>query len=111
MIQRDYLIIGAGIGGASVCEAIRKYDKKASVTLIGGETYFPYQRWMLSKQFLREKTAPLKKLPHIDERWYQTHKIEARLGVQIELVQKQLSKRMPPLAMRSRLGVRLMRLP
>jgi len=38
-------------------------------------------------------------------------RIAARLGVQIELVQKQLSNRIPPAAMRSRLGVRLMRLP
>ncbi|MEO5718369.1 MAG: FAD-dependent oxidoreductase, partial [Chthoniobacterales bacterium] len=80
MIQRDYLIIGGGIGGASVCEGIRKYDKKGSVTLVSGETFHPYQRWMLSKQFLRDKTAPLKKLPHVDERWYQAHKIETRLG-------------------------------
>src|SRR6266496_3825064 len=80
MIQRDYLIIGGGIGGASVCEGIRKHDKKGSVTLVGGETFLPYQRWMLSKQFLRDKTAPLKKLPHLDERWYQAHKIETRLG-------------------------------
>ena len=35
----------------------------------------------------------------------------ARLGVQMELVQKQLSKRIPCWAMRSRLGVSLMRLP
>jgi len=34
-----------------------------------------------------------------------------RLGVQIEFVQKQLSKRMPALAIRSRFGVWLMRLP
>ena len=37
-------------------------------------------------------------------------RITARLGAQIELVQKQLSKRMPSFAMRSRLGVWLMRL-
>ena len=80
MIQRDYLIIGGGIGGASVCEGIRKHDKKGTVTLVGGETFLPYQRWMLSKQFLRDKTAPLKKLPHLDDRWYQAHKIETRLG-------------------------------
>ena len=35
----------------------------------------------------------------------------ARLGVQIEFVQKQFEKRMPSVAMRSRLGVLLMRLP
>jgi len=35
MIRRDYLIIGAGIAGASACEGIRKYDKRGSVTLVG----------------------------------------------------------------------------
>jgi 3-phenylpropionate/trans-cinnamate dioxygenase ferredoxin reductase subunit len=80
MIQRDYLIIGTGIGGASACEGIRKYDKRGSVTLVGGEIYYPYKRWMLSKSFLREKTAPLKKLVHHDERWYKAHKIETRLA-------------------------------
>jgi 3-phenylpropionate/trans-cinnamate dioxygenase ferredoxin reductase subunit len=80
MIQRDYLVIGAGVGGGSVCEAIRRHDKKGSVTLVGGETFHPYKRWMLSKNFLRDKTPALKKLPNLDENWYDTHKIEARLG-------------------------------
>jgi NADPH-dependent 2,4-dienoyl-CoA reductase/sulfur reductase-like enzyme len=80
MIQRDYLIIGGGIGGSSVCEGIRQFDKKGSVTLVGGETFHPYKRWMLSKQFLRDKTPSLKKLPCLEERWYAAHKIEVRLG-------------------------------
>ncbi|MDQ6939666.1 MAG: NAD(P)/FAD-dependent oxidoreductase [Verrucomicrobiota bacterium] len=80
MIQRDYLIIGAGIGGASVCESIRKFDKRGSVTLVGGESFHPYKRWMLSKAFLREKIPQQKKLPHLDAHWYDAHKIESRLG-------------------------------
>ncbi len=80
MIQRDYLIIGGGIAGGSVCEGIRQYDKKGSVTLVGGETFHPYKRWMLSKQFLRDKTPALKKLPAMDEKWYAAHKIETRFG-------------------------------
>jgi NADPH-dependent 2,4-dienoyl-CoA reductase/sulfur reductase-like enzyme len=80
MIQRDYLIIGGGIGGSSVCEGIRQFDKKGSITLVGGETFHPYKRWMLSKQFLRDKTPSLKKLPCLDERWYDARKIEVRLG-------------------------------
>ena len=83
MIQRDYLIIGSGIGGSSVCEGIRKYDKKGTITLVGGETFEPYKRWMLSKQFLRDKTPAIKKLPCLDERWYAAHKIEMRLGTVI----------------------------
>jgi NADPH-dependent 2,4-dienoyl-CoA reductase/sulfur reductase-like enzyme len=54
MIQRDYLIIGSGIGGASACEGIRRHDKRGSVTLIGAEAFQPYKRWILSKSFLRE---------------------------------------------------------
>ena len=79
MIQRDYLIIGSGVGGGSACESIRKYDKKGTVTLVGAETYFPYKRWMLSKNFLRDKTPPMKKMPHLDPRWYEVHKIETRI--------------------------------
>src|SRR2546427_3099892 len=80
MIQRDYLIIGSGIGGASACEGIRHHDKRGSVTLVGAEIFHPYKRWMLSKSFLREKTAPLKELIHLDARWYGSHKIETRFG-------------------------------
>jgi 3-phenylpropionate/trans-cinnamate dioxygenase ferredoxin reductase subunit len=80
MIQRDYLIIGAGIGGGSACEGLRQHDKKGSVTLIGAESFHPYKRWMLSKSFLRDKQPPLKKLPHLDAGWYDSHKIETRFG-------------------------------
>jgi NAD(P)H-nitrite reductase large subunit len=80
MIQRDYLIIGSGVGGASACEAIRRYDKRGSVTLVGAEVFNPYKRWILSKSFLREKTAPLKSLPLFEPRWYTSHKIETRFG-------------------------------
>jgi 3-phenylpropionate/trans-cinnamate dioxygenase ferredoxin reductase subunit len=80
MIQRDYLIIGTGIGGASACEGIRRHDKRGSVTLIGAEAFPPYKRWILSKSFLREKSPQLKKLHEFDERWYSAHKIETRFG-------------------------------
>ncbi|HEY2626087.1 MAG TPA: FAD/NAD(P)-binding oxidoreductase [Candidatus Udaeobacter sp.] len=80
MIQRDYLIIGGGIGGASVCHGIRRYDKRGSVTLVSAEIFPPYKRWILSKTFLREKDPHLKKLHEPDEHWYQANKIETRFG-------------------------------
>src|SRR5437899_4912994 len=80
MIRRDYLIIGSGIGGASACQGIRRYDKRGSVTLVGAEVFPPYKRWILSKSFLREKSPQLKKLQEPVERWFQTHKIETRFG-------------------------------
>ncbi|MDQ6623390.1 MAG: NAD(P)/FAD-dependent oxidoreductase [Verrucomicrobiota bacterium] len=83
MIQRDYLVLGSGIAGGSVCESVRKFDKRGSVTLVGAEIYPPYKRWMLSKMFLREKVAPVKKLPHLDAGWYDAHKIETRFGTMV----------------------------
>src|SRR6266516_3423675 len=80
MIQRDYLIIGGGIGGASACEGIRRHDKRGSVTLVGAEVFPPYKRWILSKSFLRDKSPQLKKLQEPDEHWYQAHKIETRFA-------------------------------
>ncbi|MGI9114082.1 MAG: hypothetical protein DLM52_13710 [Chthoniobacterales bacterium] len=80
MIQRDYLVIGAGIGGASVCEAIRQHDKRGSVMLVGGEAFAPYKRWLLSKSFLREKNSAANKLSHASEQWYSSNKIDARFG-------------------------------
>jgi NAD(P)H-nitrite reductase large subunit len=83
MIQRDYLIVGASVGGGSTCEGIRKYDKRGTITLVGAEIFLPYKRWMLSKSFLRDKQAPLKKLPLLDENWFQSHKIETRTGTMV----------------------------
>src|SRR4051794_32581409 len=80
MIERDYLIVGAGIGAASACEGLRRHDKRGSATMVSAEAFHPYKRWMLSKTFLREKQPPLKKLPLHDEKWYDAHKIEVRSG-------------------------------
>ena len=96
MIRRDYLIIGAGIAGASACEGIRKYDKRGSVTLIGAEVFPPYKRWILSKSFLREKDPNLKKLQEPDERWFEAHKIETRFATVV--TQFNLERRLAVLA-------------
>ena len=80
MIQRDYLIIGGGIGGASACEGVRRHDKRGSVTLVGAEVFPPYKRWILSKDFLREKDPQPRKLLEPNEAWYEKYKVETRFG-------------------------------
>ena len=80
MIRRDYLVIGSGIGGACACEGVRKYDKRGTITIVGAEIMPPYNRWLLSKDFLREKTPPFKKLARYDQRWFVSHKIETRFA-------------------------------
>ena len=44
MIERDYLVVGAGTAGVSVCEGIRLHDKRGKVTLVGNEIHPPYER-------------------------------------------------------------------
>ena len=96
MIQRDYLIIGGGIRGASACEGIRRHDKRGSVTLVGAEVFPPYKRWILSKSFLRDKSPQLKKLQEPDEHWYQAHKTETRFGTVV--TQLNIDRRLAVLA-------------
>jgi 3-phenylpropionate/trans-cinnamate dioxygenase ferredoxin reductase subunit len=96
MIQRDYLIIGGSIGGASACEGVRRHDKRGSVTLVGAEVLPPYKRWILSKDFLREKNPQPKKLLERNEAWYEKHKIETRFGTVV--TQLNIDRRLAVLA-------------
>lgn len=80
MIERDYLVIGAGTAGVSVCEGIRQHDKRGRLMLVGNENLPPYQRLALSKSFLSEKDYPLEKLEHHPADWYESQKIDLRLN-------------------------------
>jgi 3-phenylpropionate/trans-cinnamate dioxygenase ferredoxin reductase subunit len=80
MIQRDYLIVGGGVGGASACDSLRQYDQKGSVTLVSNEAYVPYQRPPLSKSALRDSHVSIEKLVEKTEDWYKKKGIELRLG-------------------------------
>jgi 3-phenylpropionate/trans-cinnamate dioxygenase ferredoxin reductase component len=83
MIQRDYLIVGGGVAGASVCDALRQYDAKGSVTLVGSEPYLPYQRPPLSKSFLKDSSISVDKLVEKPDEWYRKKSIELRLGTYV----------------------------
>src|SRR6202790_3005374 len=83
MIQRDYLIVGGGVGGASVCDSLRQYDTKGSVTLVSNEPYLPYQRPPLSKSFLKDPVISFDKLVEKSEDWYKKKGIEVRLGTYV----------------------------
>jgi 3-phenylpropionate/trans-cinnamate dioxygenase ferredoxin reductase component len=59
--MKDFVVIGAGLTGASAAIALRKYSVDARVTLIGDEDEAPYERPPLSKGYLRGE-LPLDKL-------------------------------------------------
>ncbi|MBV9126737.1 MAG: FAD-dependent oxidoreductase [Verrucomicrobia bacterium] len=80
MITRDYLVIGAGVGGISVCEGIRTYDKRGRIMLVGNENHLPYHRVSLSKAFLSAKRPHPEELLVEPAEWYEHHKIDLRLN-------------------------------
>ena len=80
MIQRDYLIVGAGIGGATACESLREHDPKGSVTLVGYESAYPYHRSRLFSALLTgSDSKALKKIYCYPPEWYAKNNIELRL--------------------------------
>ena len=80
MIERDYLVVGAGTAGVSVCEGIRLHDKRGKITLVGNEVHPPYARPALSKKFLSRKDYTVEDTFHHPLGWYEEQKIDLRLN-------------------------------
>ncbi len=83
MIYRDYLIIGAGQAGVSVCEGVRAHDKKGGIVLIGNESCLPYQRPPLSKTFLKSAKPSTESLQIHDAAWFEKNHVEVRLNTSV----------------------------
>ncbi len=80
MIERDYLIVGAGTAGFSACEGIRQHDKKGSITMVGNELHAPYERPALSKAFLQKSHPHPHEFCYHAADWFVKHKVDLRLG-------------------------------
>ena len=74
------VIVGAGFAGWRLVEALRREDFQGAITLIGEETYAPYDRPPLSKQVLAGKWEVEKATLATAERIEETG-VTLRLGV------------------------------
>ena len=83
------IVVGGGIAGQTVCEAVRERDREVPVTLICAEPHFPYDRVNLSELFAPD--APAEESSSLQLRpgeWYADNDIELVLGcavVQVDL--------------------------
>ena len=75
----DFVVLGAGLTGASAAIALRKYSVDARVTLIGDEDEAPYERPPLSKAYLRGE-LPFEKLLVRPPEFYAQQTIDTILG-------------------------------
>lgn len=73
--DRTFVIIGAGASGNAAAEALRRERFSGKILMITAEQDLPYDRTMLSKDFLSGE-APAKWLPLRSEKFYGRLKID-----------------------------------
>jgi 3-phenylpropionate/trans-cinnamate dioxygenase ferredoxin reductase subunit len=78
----SYVIVGAGLAGASAVEGIRQVDQRGSILLLGAETDLPYDRPPLSKQLWTGGKSVAEIVLH-DEAFYEQSKADLRLGIEV----------------------------
>jgi NAD(P)H-nitrite reductase large subunit len=78
----DYIIVGAGLTGASAVEGIRERDAQGTILLVGAEPQRPYNRPPLSKQLWTGKEALDKIFVH-DLEFYERQRVALLLNTEI----------------------------
>jgi 3-phenylpropionate/trans-cinnamate dioxygenase ferredoxin reductase component len=78
----SYIIVGAGLSGASAVEGIRERDQRGAILLLGAEKDLPYDRPPLSKQLWTGGKTVAEIALH-DEAFYKQAGVDVRLGVEV----------------------------
>jgi 3-phenylpropionate/trans-cinnamate dioxygenase ferredoxin reductase component len=76
--QFKYVIVGAGLAGASAVQGIRERDATGSILLLGEEIHLPYDRPPLSKK-LWFGTQKMEEIFLHDRAYYDTHAVTLML--------------------------------
>lgn len=71
-------IIGTGMAGARIVEALINEGYQGDITMLGEERIKPYNRIQLSTVLAGDKA--IDGLPLLDDNWYQLHNIQLRSG-------------------------------
>ena len=74
-----YLLVGGGVASSAAAAAIRQRDRDGSLLLVGQEVHRPYNRPMLSKEYLLGRTARPDLFTQSDH-WFADNHIEMRTG-------------------------------
>lgn len=83
MSQRDRIVIvGGGIAGQAVAEALRERDPHVGITLVCGEDALPYDRIRLSEILVDGSDAATLALR--PEEWFADHDVDVLLGRWVE---------------------------
>ena len=80
--EQTFIIVGASLAGVKAAETLRSEGFDGRVVLIGEETERPYERPMLSKEYLRGDKPAAKLYVH-DEGFYAENDIELLTGTRV----------------------------
>ncbi len=78
MIHRDYLFVGAGLTAFHACQALRQYDHKGSVLLVGDDHLPPHRLPVLDKQWFKEGLTNPSSITVSPDGWFKENKIDYR---------------------------------
>ncbi len=87
MNQHDLLIIGGGMAGLMLIEALRGRGDRRSIGLVGAEDPLPYNRVLLSPMLAGE--CDWADVVSHDEDWYTDHQVHLYLGRRVESIDHQ----------------------
>jgi len=78
----SFVIVGAGLAGATAAQTLRDEGFTGRITLLGDELQRPYERPPLSKGLLLGETDREKVFVH-QEKWYAENDVDLRLGTAV----------------------------
>ena len=80
-------VVGGGIAGQSLCEALRERDPEVPIALVCAEPHLPYDRVNLSELLVPDAPeGPLGDLQLRPAEWYEDNQIEVLLDTRVEHV-------------------------
>ena len=82
----NYVIIGNGVAGITAAEAIRRFDPKGDLTMIGDETFDPYCRPMIS--LVLDGSIKPDQLPIRKAHFYEETRMEALAHYEVRAMSK-----------------------
>jgi 3-phenylpropionate/trans-cinnamate dioxygenase ferredoxin reductase component len=80
-----FVIVGGGLAGAKAVEALRDNGFDGNIILFAAESYLPYERPPLSKEYLAGKKS-LTDFTVQNSDWYLDHNVDVRLGSPVSRV-------------------------
>ena len=80
--EPTFVVVGGGLAGAKIVEALRDKDFEGTIVLLGTEEHLPYERPPLSKEYLAGKKT-LADATTLPASWYRDHNVDLRLGTTV----------------------------